>query len=306
MNAARAEMREEPVVQDTLFFGHFVRKSLVVFPCILACASALLAQSRKTVFLVTDAEGVAGICRQDQTDPKSPELQKLLTGEINAAVEGFYAGGADEVIVWDGHDGSQTLSALTIHPRARLLMGYPGVLMTLDQHYAAIAFVGQHARANSMRGVLAHSYSSLGIQTILVNNKPVGEVESLAAIAGAFDTPAIFLSGDQAAADDLHAIVPEAELAVVKQGFADYACLSLSAPAAQASIRDRATAAMKKIGNVKPYKIAGPVSVQIEYTARNVPGPDAKYRPGVEVIDARTLRFEGKDFIEAWTRARAR
>jgi D-amino peptidase len=283
-----------------------VLKPLLLFPCILACAFAAFAQSRKTVFLVTDAEGVAGICRQDQTDPKSPELQKLLTGEINAAVEGFYAGGADEVIVWDGHDGSQTLSALTIHPRARLLMGYPGVLMTLDQHYAAIAYVGQHARANSLRGVLAHSYNSLGIQTIQVNDKPVGEIESLAAIAGAYDTPAIFLSGDQAAADDLHAIVPEAELAVVKQGLADYACLSLSAPEAQARIRERAMAAMKKIANIKPYKIAGPVSVQIEYTARNVPGPDAGYRPGVEVINARTLRFHGKDFIEAWTRARAR
>ena len=281
-------------------------KPFLVFPCILACASAAFAQSRKTVFVVTDAEGVAGICRQDQTDPKTQELQKLLTGEINAAVEGFYAGGADEVIVWDGHDGSQTLSALTIHPRARLLMGYPGVLMTLDQHYAAIAFVGQHARANSMRGVLAHSYSSLGIQTILVNGKPVGEIESLAAMAGAFDTPVIFLSGDQAAADDLHAIVPAAEVAVVKQGLADYACLSLSAPEAQARIREGAMAAMKKIGTIKPYKIAGPVSVQIEYTARNVPGPDARYRQGVEVIDAHTLRFRGRDFIEAWTRARAR
>lgn len=281
-------------------------RSLLVFPCILACASAAFAQSRKTVFVVTDAEGVAGICRQDQTDPKSPELQKLLTSEINAAVEGLYAAGADEVIVWDGHDGSQTLSALTIHPRARLLMGYPGVLMTLDQRYAAIAFVGQHARANSMRGVLAHSYSSLGIQTILVNGKPVGELETLAAMAGAFDTPVIFLSGDQAAADDLHAIVPDAELAVVKQGFADYACLSLSAPAAQARIRDRAMAAMKKISNIKPYKITGPVSVQIEYTARHVPDADAPYRSGVEVIDARTLRFHGNDFIEAWTRARAK
>jgi D-aminopeptidase len=65
-------------------------------------------------------------------------------------------------------------------------------------------------------------------------------------------------------------------------------------------------AAMKKIAEVKPYKVTGPATVQIEYTARNVPGPDAKYRPGVEVIDARTLRFHGKDFLEAWTRARAR
>ena len=88
----------------------------------LLCAAALNAQPRKTIFLITDAEGVAGVCRQDQTDPKDSEMRQLLTGEINAAVDGFYDGGADEVIVWDGHDGSQTLSALTIHPKAKLLM----------------------------------------------------------------------------------------------------------------------------------------------------------------------------------------
>ncbi len=266
----------------------------------------MFAQSRKTVFLVTDAEGVAGICRQDQTDPKDLELRALLTGEINAAVDGFYAGGADEVIVWDGHDGSQTLSALTIHPRARLLMGYPGVLMTLDRHYAAIAFVGQHPRADSKGGVMAHSYSSLGIETILVNGKPVGEIETLAALGGAFHTPVTFLSGDRAAADDLHAIAPEAELAVVKEGLSNYACLSLSAPAAQSLIRERAKLAMNRIAEMKPYSIEGPVTVEIEYTARNVPGPDVRFRPGVEVVDARTLRFHGKDFVEAWTRARSK
>lgn len=281
--------------------------SLVLKPLLIfICAAALCAQPRKTIFLVTDAEGVGGICRQDQTDPKDPELRALLTGEINAAVEAFYAAGADDVVVWDGHDGSQTLSTLTIHPRARLLMGYPGVLMTLDRHYSAIAFVGQHARADSMHAVMAHSYSSLGIETILVNGKPVGEIESLAALAGAFNTPVIFLSGDQAAADDLHAIVPGAEVAVVKQGISEYACLSLSAPAARSLIRERAAAAMKKISEIKPYKIEGPVTVQIEYTARDVPGPDVRYRPGVEVVDARTLRFHGRDFIEAWTRARSK
>src|SRR5450755_2926378 len=96
----------------------------------------LSAQPRKTVFLITDAEGVAGVCRQDQTDPKDTEMRQLLTGEINAAVTGFLAGGADEVVVWDGHDGSQTLSALTIDPRARLIMGGLGPTMLMERGFA--------------------------------------------------------------------------------------------------------------------------------------------------------------------------
>ncbi len=271
----------------------------------LACAFAacLLAQPHKTVFLITDAEGVAGVCRQDQTDPKDQEMRQLLTGEINAAVNGLYDGGAGDVIVWDGHDGSQTLSALTIHPRSKLIIGDLGVAMTLERNYAAIGFIGQHARANRKGGIMAHSYSSLGIQTMLMNGKPVGEIETRAALAGAFNTPVIFLSGDQAASDDLHAIVPNAELAVVKEGFSNYACQTLSAEAARSLIRERARSAMQRIGEIKPYRIDGPVDIQIEYTTRNALGTDTHLRPGAEIIDARTIRYHGKDFMEAWTRS---
>jgi D-amino peptidase len=271
---------------------------------LLACALVAPSQSRKTVFLITDAEGVAGVCRQEQTDPKDAEMRQLLTGEVNAAVDGFFAGGADEVIVWDGHDGSQTLSALTIHPRAKLLMGKLDITMTYERHYTAIAFIGQHARANSAGGVMAHSYSSLNIQNMLMNGKPVGEIETNAALAGVFGTPVIFLSGDQAAANDLHAIVPGATLAVVKEGFSNYGCLSLSAQAARDLIRERATHAMQTMSALQPYRVDGPVTIQIEYTTRNALGPDVHLRPGSEIIDARTVRYQGKDFLEAWMRAR--
>jgi len=230
-------------------------------------------------------------------------MRQLLTGEINAAVAGLYEGGADDVIVWDGHDGSQTLSALTIHPGAKLIIGDLGVTMTLERHYTAIGFVGQHARANRKGGILAHSYSSLGIQTMLMNGKPVGEIETRAALAGAFNTPVIFLSGDQAAAEDLHAIVPDADLAVVKEGFSNYSCQTLSAQAAQSLIQGRARTGMQKVAQIQPYKLEGPVTIQIEYTTRNALGVDAHLRPGAEIIDARTIRYSGKDFLEAWTRS---
>lgn len=270
---------------------------------ILLAALQLFGQGKR-IFVVTDAEGVAGVCRQDQTDPKDTEMRQLLTGEINAAVQGFFDGGATEVIVWDGHDGSQTLSALTIHPRARLVSGDLGTTMLLERKYSAIAFIGQHARANSAGGVMAHSYSSLGIQTMSMNGKPVGEIETRAALAGWFGTPVIFISGDQAAAAQMLAVVPGAETAVVKEGLSNYACISLSAESAQRLIRERAAASMAKLAGIAPYRIEGPVTIEIEYTTRNALGRDVAARPGAEVIDARTVRYRGADFFEAWQRSR--
>lgn len=270
---------------------------------LLLAAVPVIAQGKR-VFVITDAEGVGGVCRQDQTDPKDAEMRQLLTGEINAAVQGFIDGGASEILVWDGHDGSQTLSTLTIDPRAKLVMGGLDSTMLLERGFSAVAFVGQHARANSPGGVMAHSYSSLGIQNILMNGKPVGEIETRTALAGWFNVPVIFLSGDQAAAEQLRAIVPSAETAVVKEGLANYACISLSADAARRLIRERAAVAMSKMDGIRPYRIEGAVTIQIEYTSRNALGQDAGLKPGAEVIDARTIRYRGKDFLEAWQHSR--
>ena len=261
-------------------------------------------QSRKSIFIITDAEGVAGVCRQDQTDPKDSEMRQLLTGEVYAAVEGFFLGGADEVIVWDAHDGSQTLSALTIERRTRLLIGGLGTTMTLERHYAGIAFVGQHSMANVRAGIMAHSYSSLGIQNILLNGQPIGEIGTRTALAGWFGTPVIFLSGDVAATEEMKKLVPQAELAAVKEGLGRYTCISSSAEKAREMVRDGAARAMKLIGQIKPYRIEGPVTIQVEYTTRNSLPIDAGLAPGTEVVDDRTIRYRGKDFLEAWNRSR--
>src|SRR5215469_265040 len=267
---------------------------------ILMCALGPLWAQHKTVFLITDAEGVGGVCRQDQTEPKDQEMRQLLTGEINAAVEGFLAGGVDEVLVWDGHDGSQTLSTLTIHPKARLLMGALGALMLMERRWAAVAYVGQHSKANIRGGIMAHSYSSLGIQNMLLNGKPVGEIDVIAAMAGHFGTPVIMLSGDQAAANEIREIVPGVEVAVVKDGIGRYTCISLSAQAARDAIREAARKSVEKIGKIKPYTVKGPVTLQVEYTTRNSLPVDADLRTGAEILDDRTIRFKGQDILEAW------
>ncbi|MBL8233429.1 MAG: M55 family metallopeptidase [Bryobacterales bacterium] len=272
---------------------------------ILLAAQWALAQ-KTTIFLITDAEGVGGVCRQEQTEPKDPEMRQLLTGEINAAVDGFLAGGADEVIVWDGHDGSQTLSTLTIHPKAKLVMGGLGASMLMERKFSAVAYVGQHSKANIRGGIMAHSYSSLGIQNMLLNGKPVGEIDVIAAMAGHFGTPVIMLSGDQAAADELKEIVPSAEMAVVKEGIGRYTCISLSAESAKTLIRDAARRSIAKIRTTKPYVVPRPVTLQVEYTTRNSLPIDAQFRTGAEVLDDRTIRFKGNDILEAWRLYRSR
>jgi len=166
--------------------------------------------------------------------------------------------------------------------------------------------VGQHSKANIRGGIMAHSYSSLGIQNMLLNGKPVGEIDVIAAMAGHFGTPVIMLSGDQAAANELREIVSDAEVAVVKEGLGRYACISLSADAARDAIREAARRSVQKIGTIPPYTVKGPVTLQIEYTTRNSLPIDAELRRGAEVVDDRTIRFKGENILEAWRLYRSR
>jgi D-aminopeptidase len=62
---------------------------------------------------VTDVEGVGGV--NDAAEQLLPgqrrftDSQRLLTGEVNAAVEGVLAAGAGDIVIC-GHDGSRTFS----------------------------------------------------------------------------------------------------------------------------------------------------------------------------------------------------
>ncbi len=268
-----------------------------------AVAFAQTAGSKK-VYMVTDMEGVDGIfdselqCIPNQS-PRFEESRKLLTGEVNAAVDGLLAGGATEVVVWDGHDSSRSLSALDIHPRARLLAGTPiSPTLELDGSYRALIFIGQHAMAGAEKGILSHSYSSEGIENIWVNSKPTGEIGARVMLAGTFGIPTIMLSGDTAACRELHDLAPEAECAEVKSGVSRTAGYMLSHPAACALIREKARRAMERLGDMKPYRMSGPVEVKVEFTTRGT----HTYRPreGVEQLNERTWVFRGKDILDAW------
>ncbi|MGH9328384.1 MAG: M55 family metallopeptidase [Terriglobia bacterium] len=255
------------------------------------------------VYMMTDMEGVSGVYDNDQCPPyegpRWPESQKLLTGEVNAAVDGLFEGGATEVVVRDGHDDSRSLSALTINPRCRLLSG-KAVAPTeeLDASYDAFIFVGQHAMAGAKKGILNHSYNSRGIENLWVNNMPVGEIGGNVMVAGIFGIPVIMLSGDRAACKELHALVPKAECAEVKSGVSRTAGFMLPHPTACALIRETARRAVSRISEIPPYRVTGPVEVKVEYTTRGV----KQFRPraGVEQLDERTWAFRGKDLMDAW------
>jgi D-amino peptidase len=254
------------------------------------------------VLMLTDMEGVDGIFDKElqcipNKSPRWEESRKLLTGEINAAVEGLLEAGASEIVVWDGHWSGENLSAVDIHPKARLFTG-PGRGFELDSSYGAMIFVGQHAMAGAENGVLAHTESSEGVQNYWVNGKAVGEIGLEVIHAGSFGIPVIMLAGDTAACVEIRDLIPQIECAEVKSGVGRTAGFTLSHPAACALIRERARRAVQRLSEFKPYRIAAPVELKMEFTP--VGTPSHRHRPDIERLDDRTWVIRGKDFMDVY------
>jgi D-amino peptidase len=292
------------------FLSNYPRRLVSLAIALVAGVLTTFAQTSqpKKVFMITDMEGVSGIFDSDlqclpYKSPRWEESHKLLTGEVNAAVDGLLAGGATEVVVWDGHDSSQSLSVLDIHPQARLLTGIPiSLTVELNSSCSALVFIGQHAMAGASNGILSHSYNSLGIQNLWVNGQPAGEIGVSLMLAGHAGVPAIMLSGDTAACQEIHTYVPQAECAEVKSGVSRTSGYMLSHSAACALIRAKAQRALQRLGEFKPYPLAGPVELRIEFTTRGEPAIPP--REGVERLNERTWAFHGKDIVDAWLKSR--
>jgi D-amino peptidase len=81
------------------------------------------------IYVSADMEGIGGVSTWDvQADTKGREYEKfrrLMTLEVNAAIEGAFDAGATEVLVSDSHGDAQNIDVELLDKRARLIRAWP-------------------------------------------------------------------------------------------------------------------------------------------------------------------------------------
>lgn len=154
-------------------------------------------------------EGVAGILNHDDwVRPSGMFYEKgmrLLTEEVNAAVEGFISAGVHEVLVVDGH-GPGGIDPETLHEKAALLRGGGGV-WGLDSSFDGLAFVGQHAKAGTPFSHITHTgwFDCIDYR---INDVSIGEYGQLALCAMELNVPTILACGEEALCKEAEALTP--------------------------------------------------------------------------------------------------
>jgi D-amino peptidase len=260
----------------------------------------------QSVYMMTDLEGVAGV---DDWDPRHKdyaetakgvfersEMQRLLTAEINAAAQGLFDAGVQEIVINDAHGAGRTILPEELISGVRLVQGVnrPCWLPGLSQRMDALVQVGMHSMTGTPNGCLAHSMSRNTIYR--VNGQDVGEMEMAAYLCGDLGIPWVFTSGDLHACTESERWVKDIVTAPVKEGLGELCAIHMAPVDARKMIWTRIQDAVKIADDIVPLKATGPIVMDV---IREEPWP-AKLRPGVTRIDAFTVRYEGNSFWQVF------
>ncbi len=264
------------------------------------------------VVIWVDMEGIAGIETWDQVTggkPQYEEARRLMTGEVNAAVRGAKAAGADDIIVIDCHGAGGSYSFKSLIPErlesgASYVLGHPWCryVEPLREGCDAALLVGAHAMAGTPDGVMCHTVSSEAWYNAWIDDQLVGESGIEAAICGVWDVPVVFVAGDDATCREVRELLgPKVVAAPVKTGLGRYSSRTLSHVDACALIETRVNEALSTRDWPAPYKTATPTTFTVELAA-----PDHALnfagRQGVEIVSPRKVAARGENFWELWDR----
>ena len=155
--------------------------------------------------------------------------------------------------------------------------------------------------AGTQDGILSHTMSTENFRSATINNTLVGESGLVAAIAGSFDVPVVFVSGDEATCREVTSLVgPTLHSVAVKKSLSRFAARCLPLADSCRLIEEGVEKALKDRANwPKPLKFTSPIELKIELA-----NPEKSNvflgRLGCEVLDPMTVVAKGENFWQIW------
>jgi D-amino peptidase len=261
------------------------------------------------ILLIYDMEGVSGqniMTSIDFPRPEYFEARELLTADINAVIEGLFAGGTDAVFVVDGHGSFNPEPDVILDkmdPRAHMIFKKKKFDLYVDlfheNSYDAIVAVAMHSKTGG--GGFAEHTINPGSAWIL-NGMSLTESEILAYSWGRIGVPVIFVSGDDKLAEEL-SWMDWIEYVTVKEAKGIDDALLYDTEEVHKNLRYAAKRSVENLDNMKAITLTEPITA----TLRATPPGDLSILEGIPGIDYhdQSVTFQAADFGEAYDGMRA-
>ena len=274
-------------------------------PALLLIPLTLFAQAQRPrkIFISVDMEGITGVVQPAQLGPEGFEYQRArewMTAEVNAAIAGIRDAGPAEIVVCDSHGNGQSVLIDKLPDDVRIVRGFPRpmeMMQGIDESFAAAVFIGYHASEWTANAVRGHTISSARLLGVKLNGVEVSEGMYNAALAGQFGVPVAFVSGDRLAVTQLQQVAPAAEGAIVKEPYGYHSALTVTPARGQAMIREGLKRAMAKLGSLQPYRLTGPIALEVGFKL-TLDAERAAFVPGLTRADAHNVKGTFRDMTD--------
>ncbi|GGR98463.1 peptide ABC transporter substrate-binding protein [Streptomyces aureoverticillatus] len=254
------------------------------------------------ILISADMEGATGVTWPADVLPGTPQWERcraMFTSDVNAAVLGFFDGGADEVLINEAHWSMRNLLLEQLDERAEMLTGRHKSLSMIEgvQHgdVDGIAFVGYHAGAG-MEGVLAHTYLANQITGVWVDGVRASEGLLNAHVVAEYGVPVVLVTGDDLACEDALGYAPGALKVAVKDHVSRYAAVCRTPARTAADIRAAAKDAAALAVRHEPVA-GGPFTVEVEFDAEHL-SMAVTVVPGVRRVAERKVAYTSDTMYE--------
>lgn len=247
------------------------------------------------ILISADMEGATGVTWPGDVLPGAAQWERcrhLFTSDVNAAIAGFFDGGADAVLVNEAHWSMRNLLLEKLDERAELLTGKHKALSMVEGvqrgDVDGIAFVGYHAAAGA-EGVLAHTYLANSLTGVRVGGTRASEGFLNSLVVAEYGVPVVLVTGDDRTCEDAKGYAPRARSVAVKDYVSRYAAVCRPPARTAADIRAAAKEAAGLAVRHEPVR-GGPFTWELEFDAEHLAG-QATCVPGVAQCGERRITF---------------
>jgi len=257
------------------------------------------------IFISADLEGIAGVVHEEHVarDGREHErARRLMTQEVNAAIEGALMAGAKEIVVNDSHGTMRNIIPEELNENAVLITGSPkplSMMQGIDETFNAAFFIGYHAMASGFPTILGHTYHGRVVYNLRVNTRTMGETGINAAVAGYYNVPVVLVTGDETVTKEAIDFLGKIETVSVKKAVGRYAAQTLTPLQARKLIKEAAAKTFKNLKKTKPFKLKPPVTFEVDFVNTGMTEM-ALLIPEVKQIASRTISYTSNDLLTAF------
>lgn len=256
------------------------------------------------VYLSFDFEGVAGIVDWEQCREGGAGYElgcRLMLGEVNAAIEGAVAGGADEIVLNDSHSTMRNLDPDALAHNVSYVSGRHKqlyMMQELDDTYDVIFFIGYHGSISGPTSTLSHTYNPEVFSAARVNGMEVGESGINALVADHFGVPIGLVTGDSVTQQQTAPFAANAVQVITKRSDSRFSAKSLHPAESRSLIRAGAQESVRRAtaGELPVPGLERPFQLDLDVQTADM-AEVGSWVKGVERHGTRSVRIESDDAL---------